>query len=318
LGGLALVENFIPPVPADTAVAFGAFLSHRGITQPAAVFTVTWAANTIGATAVYAAARRYGRGYFAKGLGKRLLSPRHITAIEREYARFGLAGIFVSRFLPGVRAVVPPFAGLVGLGPWRAIVPIATASALWYGAITVAGALVGAEWQRVSGWIADANRTLLLLTLLLALAAVVWVLRRRDVRRRRLAASLRRALDREAAEPHPDRDPALRAAAALVLELVYADETMTQEERGLVEAHLTSRWDLPPHPTAAGEAELFHEAGRLLGGYDLADRLALLDRMGRVSLREGEPGPNRRRLLDRAARLLQVEPGRSPDGEAGG
>ena len=48
--------------------------------------------------------------------------PEALAVIEREYLRFGVAGIFVSRFLPGFRAVVPPFAGLVGsqrrCGPW--------------------------------------------------------------------------------------------------------------------------------------------------------------------------------------------------------
>ena len=37
---LAVVENVVPPVPADAAVALGAFLSHRGVTTPLAVFLV--------------------------------------------------------------------------------------------------------------------------------------------------------------------------------------------------------------------------------------------------------------------------------------
>ena len=31
---LAAVENVMPPVPSDAAVALGAFLSHRGVTTP--------------------------------------------------------------------------------------------------------------------------------------------------------------------------------------------------------------------------------------------------------------------------------------------
>ena len=38
---LAAVENVIPPVPSDAAVALGAFLSNRGVTTPLAVFLVT-------------------------------------------------------------------------------------------------------------------------------------------------------------------------------------------------------------------------------------------------------------------------------------
>jgi len=109
---LAAVENVVPPVPSDAAVALGAFLSNRGLTSPPLVFLVTWTANLLGASGVYFAARRYGRRWFATGTGRRLLAPRSLAVIEREYMRFGVAGIFISRFLPGVRAVVPPFAGL--------------------------------------------------------------------------------------------------------------------------------------------------------------------------------------------------------------
>ena len=46
---LAAVENVIPPVPSDAAVALGAFLTNRGLTTPLGVFVVTWIANLAGA-----------------------------------------------------------------------------------------------------------------------------------------------------------------------------------------------------------------------------------------------------------------------------
>src|SRR5690606_5417928 len=68
---LAAAENVLPPLPADTAVAVGAFLSHRGLTTPLGVFLVVWAANSRGAAAIYFTARRYGRGLFASPTGRR-------------------------------------------------------------------------------------------------------------------------------------------------------------------------------------------------------------------------------------------------------
>ncbi|HET8833770.1 MAG TPA: VTT domain-containing protein, partial [Gemmatimonadales bacterium] len=127
----------LPPVPSDAAVGLGAFLSHRHVTTPLAVFLVTWSANLLGAAGVYLAARRYGRRLFASPTGRRLLAPRSLAIMEREYLRFGVIGIFISRFLPGIRAVVPPFAGLVGLGAVRTFVPMGIASGIWYGSITL-------------------------------------------------------------------------------------------------------------------------------------------------------------------------------------
>ena len=150
----------VPPVPSDAAVALGAFLSNRGLTAPLGVFLVTWLSNLAGATAVYFVARRYGRRLFATSLGRRLLAPRSLAIIEREYLRFGVAGIFVSRFLPGIRAVVPPFAGLVNLSPLRTLLPTGIASAIWYGGITLLGSVIGAEWDRINYVIRGVNRTL--------------------------------------------------------------------------------------------------------------------------------------------------------------
>src|SRR6185437_1653686 len=137
-----------------------AFLSNRGVTTPVVVFLVTWIANLMGAAAVYFVARRFGQRLFATPTGRRLLTPRSLAVIEREYLRFGTIGIFLSRFLPGIRAVVPPFAGLVGLGPLRTFVPMGIASAIWYGGITTLGALLGAEWDRITALIEGINRTL--------------------------------------------------------------------------------------------------------------------------------------------------------------
>ncbi|HEY3013254.1 MAG TPA: VTT domain-containing protein, partial [Gemmatimonadales bacterium] len=157
---LAAIENVIPPVPSDAAVALGAFLSNRGLTKPAGVFIITWMANLAGAAAVYFAARRYGRRLFATAIGRRLLAPRSLAIIEREYLRFGVMGIFVSRFLPGIRAVVPPFAGLVNLSPLRTLVPMGIASGIWYGGIILLGSVIGAEWDRINHIILGVNRTL--------------------------------------------------------------------------------------------------------------------------------------------------------------
>ena len=184
-------------IPAsDAAVALGAFLSHRGVTTFAAVFLVTWVSNLVGAAGVYFAARRYGRRLFASPTGRRLFAPRSLAIIERGYLRFGIVGIFISRFLPGIRAVVPPFAGLIGLGAVRTLAPMGLASAIWYGGLTMVGALIGSEWGRISALIASVNRTLFIATLVLAVAGGVWYLvRRRQRGRERVWHATRDALD---------------------------------------------------------------------------------------------------------------------------
>jgi membrane protein DedA with SNARE-associated domain len=160
VGGLSALENVFPPVPADTAVGVGAFLSHRGSVSALAVFAVTLASNIVAATAVYLAGRLLGRPFFTGRLGRRLLRPDRLARIERLYDDYGIWGIFFSRFVPGVRAVVPPFAGIAGLSAPRALIPMIAASAIWYGLLTAVIASAAGQIEDVVRLVARLNWSL--------------------------------------------------------------------------------------------------------------------------------------------------------------
>jgi membrane protein DedA with SNARE-associated domain/uncharacterized tellurite resistance protein B-like protein len=314
---LAAIENVVPPVPSDAAVALGAFLSIRGLTTPLGVFLVTWTANLVGAAAVYLISRRYGRRLFATSTGRRLLAPRSLAIIEREYLRFGVAGIFISRFLPGIRAVVPPFAGLVGLSPLRTLVPMGVASAIWYGGITILGTVIGTEWERINRIILGVNRTLGIAALLVIGLAVYGYLRHRRLRQReRVWHATQEALDPAAPSFLAGSDiaegSARQAAALLVLELAYADPALTEAERDLVASHLRDRWGLdshgppPPEPEHERRTRFEEYAGRLRGRFGQNQRLALVERMWTVAFSDGAIGHHEERLMHLAGELLGI------------
>ena len=318
---LAAVENVMPPVPSDAAVGLGAFLSHRGVTRPILVFLVTWAANLTGAALVYLAARRYGHRLFASRTGRRLLAPRSLAVIEREYLRFGIVGIFLSRFLPGIRAVVPPFAGLVRLGAFRTLAPMAAASAIWYGGITAVGSFLGAQWERILEILEGVNRTMGIITLVLVVTGVVWYWRAR--RRRadeRLWHATRDALDPAAPSfllgTEIAEGSAREAAALLVLELAYADPVLTPEDRDLVAGHLRDRWGLAaagpaaePQPEEERRTRFAAYADRLRQRFGRAQRLELVERVWTVAFGDGAIGPQQEaRLMAVAAELLGIGP----------
>ena len=315
---LAAVENIIPPVPSDAAVALGAFLSNRGVTTPLGVFFVTWVSNLGGAAAVYFVARRYGRRLFATATGRRLLAPRSLAIIEREYLRFGVAGIFVSRFLPGIRAVVPPFAGLVNLSLLRTLIPMGIASAIWYGSITILGAVIGAEWDRINHIILGVNRTLAVMTgLVVCVALLAYLLRRRRRQRERVWHATTDALEPATPSFLKGSDiaegSARQAAALLVLELAYADAALTEADRDLVASHLRDRWGLdpqgpPPHEPEEERRSRFEEyADRIKGRFGQNQRLALVERMWSVAFSDGAIGHHEERLMRLAGELLGIE-----------
>ena len=174
---LSAVENVFPPVPADVAVVVGAFLSHRGQTSAPLVGALCWLANTASSAAMYFYARAHGRRFFQEGWPRRLMPPSTMRALEHAYARHGVYGIFLSRFLPGIRAGVTPFAGVVGISPLRALVPSAAASAIWYAFLAFTGAALGLNLEAAKRLLGRANRVLALISVVAVMLAALWLWR---------------------------------------------------------------------------------------------------------------------------------------------
>lgn len=177
----AAMENFVPAVPADTFVALGGFLAGAGIGGLDAtwVFLGTWLFNAGGALLIYRLSHRYGEAFFADGLGRYLLRPHQMERVAAFYDRWGTPAIFVSRFLPGIRAVVPIFAGTTHQGWLRVAIPLVVASALWYGGLVSLGVLAGRNLQLLEALLGRLNRTLAIAALVLGTLLFVWWYRTR-------------------------------------------------------------------------------------------------------------------------------------------
>jgi membrane protein DedA with SNARE-associated domain len=177
---LAALENVVPPIPADVVIAFGGFLAARREMSLVNVFVVVWLANVAGALFVYAMGRRYGPVFFRSRVGSLILQPEQLVRLDAVYRRYGLVVIFVSRFLPMLRSVVPAFAGIIHLGVWRTSIPLAAASAIWYGMIIYFAALAGEHWERVVEALTAAGRWLGVLAALIVGALGWWWWRSRQ------------------------------------------------------------------------------------------------------------------------------------------
>jgi len=183
LAALAATENVFPPVPADSAVAIGAFLTVDGRGTAWGVFLVVWAANVLSAVAVYLAARTVGRSFFQSRAGRRLLNPAAMRRIEDLYDRHGTWAIFVSRFIPGVRAVVPSFAGVANLDAVRALLPLTLASGIWYGTLTFTAAAFIRNLDAIREILVTVQGGLLAVVVVGGGAAlIIWLRRRRNRR----------------------------------------------------------------------------------------------------------------------------------------
>jgi hypothetical protein len=157
--------------------------------------------------------------------------------------------IFVSRFLPMFRAVVPIFAGTSGVGFWRAAIPMALASAAWYGAIVYLGATAGRKnWQEIRSTVEASGKWLAVAAGVLALAVGWWWWKSR-----REAPSAGRVVSPRAAPP---AEPGTEAAARRFLVEPFLDHL--RFERGLagntLDAYRTTWCGWPPSRARRGAA----------------------------------------------------------------
>jgi LPXTG-motif cell wall-anchored protein len=160
-------------------VALGAFLAGRGVMNAWLVFVLTWAANVGSGAAIYALARRHGALVTHGFLGRHIFTPNTVAHIEDQYRRHGTYGIFISRLLPVWRGVVMPFAGIAQVPAWRALIPMALASAAYYGALTYLVSRLGTNLDEVLRVVGHVNTVLAIVAGVLILVIALWIIRRR-------------------------------------------------------------------------------------------------------------------------------------------
>jgi len=173
LVALSALENVFPPVPADLAAALGAFWAVRTGISPILVGVLCFLGNQASATLVYFWVRERGDAV-RQSREFRLLLPLEIQpTVRRYFDRFGGLGIFLSRFLPGLRAGVLPFAALNHVPPLRALLPAAVASLLWYVALTAAGSALGLAYEDVKATVARVTGALSAVGIVLVVAGLL-------------------------------------------------------------------------------------------------------------------------------------------------
>lgn len=179
IGAISALENVFPPFPSDVTVAFGAFLAARGEASAVSTFLVCWLGNVAGATLTYYIGRRYGTGTFMHRLEK-YGGKGAEEKLRSLYGKYGFAALFISRFLPGVRALVPPFAGAMKLPPIRTVLAIAAASGIWFLFITWLAFRAGENWEVLYGHLMTSGKIVAYIALAIAaVGTAIWYFRRK-------------------------------------------------------------------------------------------------------------------------------------------
>lgn len=178
IGAAAFVENIFPPLPADTAIALGAFVAARGDSSAFGVWLATMIGNVGGAMMMYYVGHRFGMPWLQKKIPA--FKSGGAEKFEKQYAKYGIPGLVVSRFLPGVRAIVPPIAGAMHIGAVRAALSMGIASGVWYAIVCVLAFRAGANADALLAKVASSQKVFAIAAAAIVLVGVViWLLKRK-------------------------------------------------------------------------------------------------------------------------------------------
>jgi membrane protein DedA with SNARE-associated domain len=160
------------PLPGETVLLAGGFFARQGSLSLGWLLVTAFLAAVAGDNTGYWIGRRGGRGFVERhGRWVGLTAPR-LLAVEGFFARHGTKTILVARFLSGVRAFAPLFAGISGLRWPRFAAFNATACLLWATSIGLLGYAFGESWGRAEHFIGRVGLSVLVLAASLILLRI--------------------------------------------------------------------------------------------------------------------------------------------------
>jgi membrane protein DedA with SNARE-associated domain len=177
-----LCENAGIPVPGEATLLLASFLAysehklHLGW-----IIVVATCAATLGDNLGYTFGHYGGRPLLDRYQRFFRISPATLERGEKMFARYGVAAVFLARFVFGLRVFAGPLAGVLRMR-WRAFALFNfLGAALWVTVIASAGYLFGQHWQTLLRAMQRFNIAVLISAM--AVILFLWWKRRRRILR---------------------------------------------------------------------------------------------------------------------------------------
>jgi len=177
-----ILESFFPPWPTDVLAVYAGFLAGRGRLDPWIVLAVAIAGTQAGVMTTFWLARRWGPALLAGRLG-RLLRADRLAQLERWFDRYGVPAVAVSRFFPGIRAMVMPAAGLARFSAWKVLWCVGLSVVVWNALVVGLGVAAGAHLGWAKQVLVGYNTVALVVVAIGLVAGALLLLYRSRIRR---------------------------------------------------------------------------------------------------------------------------------------
>jgi len=140
---LVILGNMGVPLPEETVLLLAGYLVWQGELRLPIVLAIGILSAVVGDNIGYQLGRHYGQGAIERYATWVLGNPKRLESMRGFVTRYGSVGVFVARFLPGIRFMAGPLAGATGLEPLRFFLANVCGAALYVPLSVALGYAVG-------------------------------------------------------------------------------------------------------------------------------------------------------------------------------
>jgi membrane protein DedA with SNARE-associated domain len=180
--GIALImlaENLFPPIPSELVMPLAGFLIAGGTFNFAGAITAGTLGSVLGAVCLYYIGMLAGESLvrpFIRNYGRWiLLSEEDLDKTLEVFKRHGDVMVFTGRVIPIIRSLISLPAGMNRMPFLRFLLLTTLGSAIWTTLLTVAGYILGANWEAVVGFISQYQKLVLAV---IVIGVIYFVVRR--------------------------------------------------------------------------------------------------------------------------------------------
>ncbi len=190
---IVVLGNLGLPVPEEGVLLFAGYLIWTGRLKLIPVVVIGVVSAALGDNIGYWFGRRYGQAAIRHYGHRLLITSQRLEKAKKLEARYGSFGVFVARFVPGLRFMAGPLAGSMAIGYWRFVVAnilgglLYVPLSVWIGYLIAEG--FGDTLRSIERIVGRVEHLAILLLFLAAIGIVIWRALSSRKRRRRYSES---------------------------------------------------------------------------------------------------------------------------------
>jgi len=165
IGFLMFLENLFPPIPSELIMPLAGFVAAQGKINLGLVILAGIVGTVLGALPWYYAGKLLGEERlksFCDRYGKWIgISGEEITKAKNWFERHGIKAVLFGRLVPGVRTLISIPAGIGNMNIVPFLIYSTIGTTLWVGLLTIAGFVLGENYEVVEKYIDPISKIVL-------------------------------------------------------------------------------------------------------------------------------------------------------------